>query len=122
MPTIFYLQRHLQVKTYAVMEWCANETLQLQRLAHEQNGCDTYWSHATDAIPITLAADQPLAVLDVTDPLHPKLARTGSWLEEKKLADERPRVIGDRGEKGSGGDYDEKEELRIRISTTSAIR
>ncbi|KAM7211649.1 hypothetical protein V8F06_012975 [Rhypophila decipiens] len=76
-PCISYVQEKRSSKTsYSVMEWTTNETLQLQRLAHEvHDGDDAVWVNATDAIPITKTAHQALAVLDVKDPSHPKLTR-----------------------------------------------
>ena len=78
-PTISYLERRNRFKTYPVMEWCMNETFQLQRVAHEESGSGL-WSNTADAIPITVYSDQELAVLDIRDTLHPRLARTDSGL------------------------------------------
>jgi hypothetical protein len=70
-PILSLLQRKWHFKTSATLEWCINETLQLQRLAHEEIGCGT-WSKAAQSVPITLAGEK-LACLDLTDPSHPKL-------------------------------------------------
>lgn len=53
------------------MEWIANETLQLQRLAHEELGAGG-WSGAANAVPVTKAGET-LATLDTTDAYHPRL-------------------------------------------------
>ncbi|KAM7188767.1 hypothetical protein V8F33_010430 [Rhypophila sp. PSN 637] len=76
-PCISYVQENRKSKSsHSVVEWTTNETLQLQRLVHEaHDGDDVVWVNATDAIPITKTAHQPLAVLHVRDPLHPKLTR-----------------------------------------------
>lgn len=51
------------------LEWAMNDTLQLQRLAHEELGCGTW---VGNDFPIT-AFGERLAVLDISDPSHPKL-------------------------------------------------
>lgn len=56
------------------MEWTTNETLQLQRLAHEEIGFGN-WSRTTSSIPIIETGDI-LAILDISDPDHPKLGRS----------------------------------------------
>jgi hypothetical protein len=71
-PILSILQRRRQFKSAATLEWCVNETLQLQRLAHEELGCGT-WSNAAGSVPITLAGER-LACLDLTNLAHPKLA------------------------------------------------
>ncbi len=53
------------------LEWRANATLQLQRMAHEHAGMGT-WSNAAGANPVTLS-NQTLALLDVSDENHPLL-------------------------------------------------
>lgn len=54
------------------LEWTANSTLQLQRLAHEGLGLGT-WSKCTDDIPIT-KPDELLGCLDTTDCKHPVIS------------------------------------------------
>ena len=56
------------------MEWATNETLQLQRLAHEEIGFGE-WTQTTGSIPITETGNT-LAILDISDPDHPKLGRS----------------------------------------------
>lgn len=70
-PLLAFLQRRRKFRAYANVEWCVNETLQLQRLAHEGVGCGT-WSKAADGIPTTRAHEE-LAFLDISDPDRPKL-------------------------------------------------
>ncbi|KKY13326.1 hypothetical protein UCDDS831_g09109 [Diplodia seriata] len=43
-PLVAFVQRRCRLDSYARLEWCANETLQLQRLAHEELGMGT-WSN-----------------------------------------------------------------------------
>jgi hypothetical protein len=63
------LQRHR--KPFAGLEWVTNDTLQLQRLAHEALGAGA-WEGACDDFPRTRNGNQ-LAVLDITDQKHPLL-------------------------------------------------
>ncbi len=60
---------------YAKLEWSTNETIQLQRMAHEGSGMGT-WSRGTNSIPVTKPGDV-LAVLDITNPTHPVLRAYG---------------------------------------------
>jgi hypothetical protein len=57
--------------SYSSLEWIANDTLQLQRLAHEAVGAGT-WQDTDGDFPTT-AQCELLAELDVTNPTHPKL-------------------------------------------------
>lgn len=57
---------------YSHLEWAMNQTLQLQRLAHEEVGAGT-WAGGIRAIPVTRKGEE-LAILDVSDPGHPRLA------------------------------------------------
>lgn len=66
---------------YSQMEWCVNETLQLQRLAHETSGRGGAWRRTTEFIPVT-APGEELAPLDLSDPAHPVLV----VVDEKKVA------------------------------------
>jgi hypothetical protein len=56
---------------YSSLEWITNDTLQLRRLAHEAVGAGT-WKGATDDYPTTTHREM-LAILDLTDPKHPRL-------------------------------------------------
>jgi hypothetical protein len=58
---------------YRRLEWSANGTLQLQRLAHEELGYGGAWAGADAFVPVTRPAGAPLAVLDIRDGKHPKL-------------------------------------------------
>ncbi|KAL1651891.1 hypothetical protein SLS58_000014 [Diplodia intermedia] len=69
-----------RLDSYARLEWCANETLQLQRLAHEELGMGT-WSKCDGDVPVTEKGER-LAMLDLTDSKHPRLkARPVGWEE-----------------------------------------
>jgi hypothetical protein len=58
-------------KPFASLEWITNDTLQLQRLAHEAVGAGD-WEGACDDYPRTPKGDL-LAVLDTTNTKHPVL-------------------------------------------------
>ncbi|KAI1429252.1 hypothetical protein F5Y12DRAFT_727374 [Xylaria sp. FL1777] len=70
-PISGLLYRKWGFKGYAHLEWMAQTTLQLQRLAHEELGSGT-WSNGTKEIPTTEAGDL-LASLDISNPGHPVL-------------------------------------------------
>jgi hypothetical protein len=70
-PVLSCLRKRRGHQTYAQLEWCTNEILQVQRLAHEELGLGT-WSHATSSVPITKLGEL-LGLLDLADPDHPKL-------------------------------------------------
>jgi hypothetical protein len=56
------------------LEWKANATLQLHRMAHEQVGSGV-WSNATGAVPIT-SPGELLTSLDIENKEHPRLTRS----------------------------------------------
>ncbi|KAF2017544.1 hypothetical protein BU24DRAFT_388882 [Aaosphaeria arxii CBS 175.79] len=64
-----YFQRKNVRHNYSRLEWKANSTLQLHRMAHEVAHSGT-WSKATDAVPVTLPGEA-LAAVDITDVKHP---------------------------------------------------
>lgn len=89
---VCYLERRFRRYNYARLEWATNETLRLQRLANEEIGFGT-WNGCCDAVPVTASATECLAVLDVSDPSHPRLKTTlPSYHElgvnESSMADE----------------------------------
>lgn len=64
-------QRRWRKRPFASLEWITNDTLQLQRLAHEAVGSGT-WQGACGECPTTVPGEL-LAVLDITHPDHPIL-------------------------------------------------
>lgn len=74
-----YFQRRRNLDPYARLEWASNETLQLQRLAHEELGVGS-WRRCLEAVPTTGRGER-LAVLDVGDLKHPRLRAVGPGLE-----------------------------------------
>ncbi|KAI0545584.1 hypothetical protein F4679DRAFT_560534 [Xylaria curta] len=79
-PLLAALQHRWGFQQYAHLEWASQETLQLQRLAHEELGFGD-WSGATDAIPTT-KLDDKLAGLDLRNPKHPRLGTSVPDLEK----------------------------------------
>ncbi|KAF2142260.1 uncharacterized protein K452DRAFT_200233, partial [Aplosporella prunicola CBS 121167] len=65
------VQKRKNWDTYSRLEWIANDTLQLQRLAHEELGLGT-WSVTDGSNPITKKGER-LAILDISERGHPKL-------------------------------------------------
>ncbi|KAL0259295.1 hypothetical protein SLS55_005031 [Diplodia seriata] len=71
-PAVAWLQtRFRRLDSYARLEWCTNETIQLQRLANEEIGLGC-WHRVDEAVPVA-GRDDKLAVLDLSDLKHPRL-------------------------------------------------
>ncbi|GME57641.1 putative cytochrome p450 protein [Neofusicoccum parvum] len=70
-PIIAFVQRRCKLDAYSRLEWATNETLQLQRLAHEELGMGT-WRRCARSVPVTYG-DASLAMLDLRDIDHPRL-------------------------------------------------
>ncbi|KAH7046055.1 hypothetical protein B0J12DRAFT_576545 [Macrophomina phaseolina] len=94
-----FWQRRRGYNAYARLEWCANDTLQLQRLANEELGLGT-WMGCDAEVPVTKKGDV-LGILDLEDLDHPRLKaplfgiarlvasrRDSLNREEKRIADE----------------------------------
>ncbi|KAF2138168.1 uncharacterized protein K452DRAFT_277984 [Aplosporella prunicola CBS 121167] len=64
-------RRRSPYNPYARLEWNANGMLQLQRLAHEEQGVGT-WDRCAADVPVTNKGDK-LATLDLEDLDHPRL-------------------------------------------------
>lgn len=80
-PVLSCIQsRWRSLDKYSRLEWCANETLQLQRLAHEELGLGA-WRGGVDAVPITEPGAR-LGVLDLEDLDHPRLKALPMGLDE----------------------------------------
>ncbi|KAL1617650.1 hypothetical protein SLS54_007654 [Diplodia seriata] len=88
------IQKRKGWNEYSRLEWTANDTLQLQRLAHEELGVGT-WSATNTSYPIT-AKEESLAVLDISQKDHPKLLQPSKSYGEA-LADS------DGGSSGNSG-------------------
>lgn len=72
-PILACLHRNRKYKQYAYLEWVTNETLQLQRLAHEEaNEATGAWSRCTNWVPTT-APGVHLSSLNISDLEHPRL-------------------------------------------------
>ncbi|KAL9106723.1 MAG: hypothetical protein Q9227_008292 [Pyrenula ochraceoflavens] len=81
-----FLGKKHQEYTYKWLEWVTNETLQLQRMVHEEIGLST-WYGASSNIPVT-EKDEKLGVLNVSDKKHPIMVRPVSYNRSEKLAEE----------------------------------
>jgi hypothetical protein len=68
-PLTEWLGKKFGRGNYQQLEWVINNTLQLQRLAHEELGCGTW---VGKNFPITTPGET-LAMLDISEPRHPKL-------------------------------------------------
>ncbi|KAB2570276.1 hypothetical protein BFW01_g7609 [Lasiodiplodia theobromae] len=79
-PLASWIQKRRRLDTYSRLEWSINETLQLQRLAHEELGVGV-WHNGAEAIPFTENGER-LATVDLTDPDHPRLKAPPSHFEE----------------------------------------
>ncbi|KAI1744856.1 hypothetical protein F4680DRAFT_443335 [Xylaria scruposa] len=78
---------------YAHLEWMANGTLQLQRLAHEELGSGI-WSKCIDDIPAA-EQDELLGSLDISDLDHPVLRppqKKGAQPQPEKALLEKPQI------------------------------
>jgi len=82
-------------KPFASIEWVTNDTLQLQRLAHEAVGAGQ-WQGAYDDYPRTRKGDL-LAVLDISDKEHPVLRAPAA----DEMVKDAEQADGSRNEKQS---------------------
>jgi hypothetical protein len=75
-------------KPFASLEWITNDTLQLQRLAHEAVGAGD-WKGACDDYPRT-QKDDLLAVLDITNRKHPvlRMLQEADMMKEQEQEEE----------------------------------
>lgn len=85
----FIFERWLRKNSYEVLEWKTNDSLQLQRLAHEAIGSGT-WQGGANACPTTDPEELP-AILDITEPGHPKLKinAEGSVILQDQVRDKK---------------------------------
>lgn len=75
-PFFAFLRKRHKKGTYRHLEWVSNDTLQLQRMVHEELGLGA-WIGAADTIPVT-RPEEYLGVLDVSDEKHPIMVRGAS--------------------------------------------
>lgn len=69
-----WMGKNIERDNYQQFEWMSNDTLQLQRFAHEELDCGNWTG---ESIPIT-AAGQTLAVLDISESAHSRLMNSAS--------------------------------------------
>lgn len=84
-----WIQTRKNLNLYRRLEWTTNETLQLQRLAHEELGFGT-WTRTEGDYPITAPGEQ-LAILDLSEPTHPRL-QSSTVKNEAASDDDRRRT------------------------------
>ncbi|KAI1873572.1 hypothetical protein JX265_005194 [Neoarthrinium moseri] len=65
------VRSHRKLNQDTCLEWNLNETLQLQRLVHEEIGIGA-WSSCTKTIPL-IRGDARLGTLDISKPDHPRI-------------------------------------------------
>lgn len=72
-PVLGYFQRRRKTSShlYQRLEWITNETLQLQRMAHEGIGAGN-WIRTAETVPTTVTQEN-LAILDISEAEHPRL-------------------------------------------------
>lgn len=79
-PFAVWIQHRRNLDTYARLEWTMNETLQLQRLAHEELGLGS-WHRCDTDVPVTERLER-LGVMDLSEKTHPRLKAPPVSLEE----------------------------------------
>ena len=77
-PALSFFDRRWSRNQYARLEWSANSSLQLHRLAHEEFGLDK-WSNCTKEVPLT-RPDVLLPSLDISDLNHPILKSQSNFI------------------------------------------
>lgn len=110
---------------YARLEWFTNDALQTQRLAHEELGIEATWNGCAGvrAVPITEKGEM-LAVLDISDPKHPRLRapeKTAGMIAEQKM--EMPmeqKTVG--GSSSDDGNDDDTTSELTRVQQTQSPR
>lgn len=110
-PALNLVQRWRRVAIYRRLEWISNETLQLQRMAHEGIGSGGKWSNATASVPIS-ENGQPLAMLNVTNETHPQLDRASILQHAQQQETEK---FGESRVSSEQRGYDNDKEGRIGI-------
>ena len=86
-----WVGKKVEKGNYQQLEWMSNNTLQLQRFAHEELGCGTW---VGENIPITTAGET-LAVLDISEHDHPRLMHPTSAHVSVAMIDASSSVVAD---------------------------
>ncbi|KUI59498.1 hypothetical protein VP1G_06720 [Cytospora mali] len=90
-PIMSCLQRRYgKFRRYNLLEWAANDVLQLQRLAYEEAGMGT-WRGSEKSVPVT-ESGETLGPLDLSNPKHPRLRSSTTGLSEVTRDDNNGRV------------------------------
>ncbi|KAF4537697.1 Cytochrome p450 protein [Lasiodiplodia theobromae] len=110
-PFAIWIQHRRNLDTYARLEWTMNDTLQLQRLAHEELGLGN-WHRCDTDVPVTERLER-LGVMDLSERTHPRLkAPPVSFEETVNESDENEEQkcktevkVGDSQEVPTGGNF-----------------
>lgn len=100
---LVWLERRGIIKK-SCQEWFINDTLQLQRLAHEELGLGDWESCTGSRVIPTTRKHQLLGTLDCADPKHPRLKNSDTILDGS----------------AHGEDTEESSELEGKIENTDA--
>ncbi|KAL9116911.1 MAG: hypothetical protein Q9187_006560 [Circinaria calcarea] len=103
-----WFQKRRNIGVYKCLEWTTNETLQLQRLAHEELGFGN-WSRTAEDHPVTAACEE-LAVLDISEPQHPRL----------KSSAVKSETVSDHGGKRTSGTVEITEQTASQAGSNDA--
>lgn len=77
---VFWIDKRRKLHRHSRLEWVTNDILQLQRLAHEELGIGPWQGCANIHDVPTTEKGQLLAILDIRDPMHPRLRTPPSAL------------------------------------------
>ncbi|OTA96309.1 hypothetical protein M434DRAFT_375138 [Hypoxylon sp. CO27-5] len=89
-PLLGCLYRRWEYEGYRYLEWVTNGTLQLQRLAYEDEDSDI-WSRCVEDIPVTEPGVK-LGGLDLRDPEHPRFAKV-QMIGRESPSNEEARLL-----------------------------
>jgi len=90
-PILECIHRRTGRHRYTFPEWATNQTLQIQRLAYEEIGSES-WLRGLESVPVT-EPGEALPGLDLSDPDHPRLSAIKSPTESGHEPRIRPRTL-----------------------------
>ncbi|KAI1762725.1 hypothetical protein GGR53DRAFT_532247 [Hypoxylon sp. FL1150] len=105
-PLFAYLYRKSRYREYSHLEWTANGTLQLQRLAHEGQGLQD-WAKCDEEVPITDPMVY-LASLDISDLDHPRLCYPGPSNRSDQGSEQHAFDVSSGGSNNVSNTFDEE--------------
>lgn len=99
--------------TYAQLEWCTNETLQLQRQVQEGLFGMGSWTGATKTVPKTKTSTQKLGVLDLSERSHPRWGRPDGYVyDHEKGLDMGMWIAAGRNGDGESGEMKKEKDTK----------